>query len=110
MPRAELDSAEAKVPGIYRHLIQAEQRHHDKADPRLYLSPGLDPVERAELTTQLAAQPPSGMLADLLAGEPVVIPAWMLRGRTFGTQTERWPWIAKVDWLRVSADDVVIPV
>ena len=109
MPQAKVAS-QARIPGLYRHLTEREQLDHDQPDPRVYLSPDLDPAALAELIAMAASQPPSEMLADVLAGEPVVIPAWMLRGRTFGTQTERWPWIAKVAWVRVSADDVVIPV
>lgn len=47
------------------------------------------------------------MLADLLAGKPVTIPAWKLRGRTFGEAARRIPWLARD--VVAYADDVVMP-
>lgn len=108
MPRAEDAATEsATLPGVYRALLEREQRHHDRADPRLWLE--LDPAAMAEANARAAAEPPTGALAHLLTGKPMTVPAWMLRGGTFRSQTASWPWLLDCDWVEIDSDDTVIP-
>jgi hypothetical protein len=94
-----------RVPGLYRYLIEREQRDHDSADPRLHLV--CTPEQWDAACTEAAIQPPSGMLADLLAGRPATVPAWVLRGRTFGEAAQRIPWLAEARDVMVHADDTI---
>jgi hypothetical protein len=110
MPRAEAAATDSStLPGVYRWLLDAERRYHDRADPRLTLQPDLDPVALAGADTRAAAQPPSGMLLGLLRGRPVLIPAWRLRGATYRAKTASWPWLLDCDWVEVHSDDTVVP-
>ena len=73
----------------------------------MYLSPDLDPAELAGRIVAAASRPPSGMLADLLAGEPVAVPAWVLRGHRFGDAAIRVGWLADCADVVVTPDDVI---
>lgn len=106
MPRRP-DSAVAvdRVPGLYRYLTEREQADHDQADPRLNLT--CTPAEWDAACAEAAIQPPTGMLADLLTGKPVTIPAWTLRGRRFGEAASRIPWLTEAREVVVHADDAI---
>ena len=119
MPRlAEYDCegpAGMRVPGLYAHLLNRDQREHDMIDPRYILGDELNPAELERLTAEAKAAPPSGRLAALLAGRPVTVPVWVVTGQTFaGAHLARGiPWIADARWpdsfVKVWPDDRIEP-
>ena len=64
------------IAGAYEHLCEVELRFR-APDPRVYMSP------RGEVSPVAAAidAPVSPLGRALDAGEPVVVPAWKVRGR-----------------------------
>ena len=103
MPQAK--PVAATIPGLYAYLTELEQRDHDQADPRLNLV--CTSAEWDEACAEARSQPPTGMLAALLAARPVVIPAWKVRGRTFGEAASLVPWLADAREVVVHADDTI---
>lgn len=108
MPRRPDEGAATDcIPGLYRHLVEHEQRDHDRADPRLALT--CTPAEWDAACAEAASQPAAGMLVDLKAGKPVTIAGWELRGRPFSDAARRIPWLAEAREVVVQADDTIAP-
>jgi hypothetical protein len=99
------------VPGLYASLLNAEQREHDRPDPRL--SYDADRVTKALLVAAAKAAPDGPKFAALKAGERVRVPSGSLRGRTFGDAVSHIDWLAdpysEIRELWAHSDDTVTP-
>jgi hypothetical protein len=97
-----------RVVSLYRFLrCDSQAADPDPSDLRLMFA---DPAVVREQFAELVAD--RRRLYDALhAGEPVVIPRWRLDGHIWNAEIDHVPWIANhsVDWLRVTAYDVVTP-
>lgn len=109
MPRVDHDDVAAVgfyATGVYRRLGDRELDRISRPDPRLFLEgAGAGELLRA------SRDKPILNIAPLTASEPIVVPRWMLGGRTF-PEVRDWPVYVDrmVREFVVSADDVIRPV
>lgn len=108
MPRVDADDYGGggyRLPGVYRTLLDQERDRDGRPDPRYAL---IEESARPPLEAQVRERSP--LLPRLLAGLPVIIPAWRLGGRRMPTPADV-PLFADrtVRWFEVAADDVINP-
>lgn len=108
MPRVDADDSGGGgygLPGVYRTLLDQERVRDGRPDPRYVL---IEESARPPLEAQVCER--SALLPRLLAGLPVIVPAWRLGGHRIPTPQDVPMFTDRtIRWFKVAADDVVSP-
>lgn len=98
------------VKGCYQRMLEYDKGVHLSVDPRATVGQNLSTEQLAALQDQRKWAKPTGRYAALLAGEPVVVPAWFaLPVNSYLVVRESIRWIEAGSAVRVYSDDLIEP-